>query len=125
LFDKFFHDGFTANRNLTAFRPQVDVVETEKDFQLQVALPGFKKENIELAFEEGKLTIAGERKFNTEDKEHKYHFIETNYGKFKRTFSLPENINEGSIEAQFENGLLLVVVPKDEKKVLKRQIDVK
>jgi HSP20 family protein len=125
LFDKFFTEGSTAKRNLSKFHPQVDAIETEKDFKFQAALPGFRKEDVQLEFQEGKLTISGERKFDTENKENKYHFIETNYGRFSRSFFLPDNINEGAIEAQFENGLLLVVVPKDEKKVLKRQIEIK
>jgi len=124
LVDKFFNEGLTANRNLTSFRPQVDAVETEKDFRLNIALPGFRKEDIKLDFEEGKLTISGERKFAAEEKS-KYHFIETNYGSFSRSFYLPENILESGIEAQFENGILGIVIPKDEKKVLKRQIEVK
>jgi HSP20 family protein len=125
LLDKFFNEGFTPKRDLTAFRPQVDVVETEAAFELQIALAGFKKENIKLDFEEGHLTISGERKFNPENKEHKYHFLETDYGRFSRTFSLPENVQDAAIEAKFEDGLLTVVVPKDQKKALTRQIEVK
>ncbi|GEO02393.1 heat-shock protein [Adhaeribacter aerolatus] len=125
LIDKFFTEGLTAKRNLTKFHPQVDAIETDKEFKLQVALPGFRKEDVHLEFQEGKLTISGERKFDAENKENKYHFLETNYGKFSRSFFLPDNINEGAIEAQFENGLLLVTVPKDEQKPLKRQIEIK
>jgi HSP20 family protein len=125
LVDKFFNESLNGKRNLSSFRPQVDAIETEKEFRLNVALPGFKKEDIQLNFEEGKLTISGERKFDTEQKENKYHFVETNYGRFSRSFYLPDNILETGIEAQYENGILWVVIPKDEKKVLKRQIEVK
>jgi len=126
LIDKFIneslHDG---KRDLSVFKPQIDAIETEKAFNLHVALPGFKKEDIQLEFQEGKLTISGERKFDTEQKENKYHFIETNYGSFSRSFFLPDNVEANAIEAQFENGILSVLIPKDEKKVLKRQIEVK
>jgi HSP20 family protein len=125
LLDKFFTEGVTAKRNLTKFHPQVDAIETQQAFKFEVALPGFRKEDVQLELHEGKLTISGERKFDTENKENKYHFIETNYGRFTRSFFLPDNINEGAIEAQFQNGLLTVVVPKDEQKVLKRQIEIK
>jgi HSP20 family protein len=125
LLDRFLNEGVNQKRDLGGFRPQVDAIETETAFQLQVALAGFNKENINLDFEDGKLTISGERKFESEKKENKYHFLETNYGRFSRSFTLPENIQEGAIEAKFENGLLTVVLPKDEKKVLKRQIEVK
>jgi len=125
LFDKLFTEGLTAKPSLAKFNPQADAVESEKDFQIQVALPGFKKEDIHLEFQENKLTISGERKFDTEKKDVKYHFIQTNYGHFTRAFFLPDNIDATAIEANFENGILTVVVPKDEKKVLKRQIEVK
>ncbi len=125
LLDRFLNEGLTPKRDLSQFRPQVDAIETEKAFELQVALAGFKKEDIKLDFEDGKLTISGERKFDTDNKERTYHFLETNYGHFSRTFSLPENIQETAIEARFENGLLTVVLPKDEQKALKRQIQVK
>lgn len=125
LLDKFFNEGVNLKRDLRSFRPQVDVIETDAAFQLQVALAGFNKEDIHLDFEENKLTLSGERKFEAEKQEHKYHFLETNYGRFSRSFRLPENIREGEIEARFENGLLTVVLPKAEKKALKRQIEVK
>ncbi|MGV3587613.1 MAG: Hsp20/alpha crystallin family protein [Adhaeribacter sp.] len=125
LLDKFFTEGLTAKRNLAKFHPQVDAIETQEAFKFEVALSGFRKEDVQLELHEGKLTISGERKFDTENKENKYHFIETNYGKFSRSFFLPDNINEGAIEAQFQNGLLTVVIPKDAQKVLKRQIEIK
>ncbi len=125
LFDKVFTEGWTAKPSLAKFVPQADAIESEKDFQLQVALPGFKKEDINLEFQEGKLTISGERKFDSEQKGNKFHFIQTNYGHFSQPFFLPENINESAIETNFQDGILTVVVPKDEKKVLKRQIEVK
>jgi HSP20 family protein len=125
LLDRFFNEGLNGKRDLSTFRPQVDAIETETAFQLQVALAGFNKEDIKLDFEDGKLTISGERKFDADNKTNKYHFLETNYGRFSRSFTLPENISEGGIEARFENGLLTVVLPKDEKKALKRQIAVK
>jgi HSP20 family protein len=125
LLDRFLNEGLAPKRDLSQFRPQVDAIETEKAFELQVALAGFKKEDIKLDFEDGKLTISGERKFNADNKEHTYHFLETNYGRFSRSFSLPENIEQAAIEARFENGLLTVVLPKDEQKALQRQIQVK
>lgn len=125
LFDKFFTEGLTAKPSLAKFIPQADAIESENDFRIQVALPGFKKEDINLDFQEGKLTISGERKFDAGKQNTKYHFIQTNYGQFTRAFFLPDNVNEAAIEANFENGILTVVIPKDEKKVLKRRIEVK
>ncbi len=90
-------------------------------------MPGLSKEDINIDFQEGKLTIAGERKFKNEEENQnkKYHLLETQYGSFSRTFFLPDNVNPAQIDAHFENGILHVVVPKDEQKVKKHQIQIK
>ncbi len=88
-------------------------------------MPGLNKEDISIDFQEDKLTITGERKFKREEaKDKKYHLLETQYGSFSRTFILPENVNPAQIDAQFENGILHVTVPKDEQKVRKHQIQI-
>ena len=70
------------------------------------------------------LTISGERKFADEKKEKNYRSIETHFGSFSRTFSLPENVDGEKINARYNNGILEVSVPKDEKKALKTTIKV-
>ena len=68
--------------------------------------------------------MSGERKFNKEKKENNLYVVETQYGNFSRTFSLPENVDASKINAAYNNGILEITVPKDEKKVLKTTIKV-
>jgi HSP20 family protein len=70
------------------------------------------------------LTISGERKFNREKKEDNFYSMETQYGSFSRSFSLPENVDANKISAKYVNGILEVTIPKDEKKTLKTTIKV-
>ncbi|MGV3539292.1 MAG: Hsp20/alpha crystallin family protein [Rufibacter sp.] len=124
LLDSFFQDTVN-NRRVSGFTPAVDLWETEHNYQLQVALPGVKKDNINVEFQDGVLTVSGERAFSKEEKEHKYHRVENLYGKFKRSFQLPDHVDASAIDAQFESGLLHITVPKVEEKVVKRQIEIK
>jgi HSP20 family protein len=73
---------------------------------------------------ENLLTISGERKFTKEKKENNFHSIESSYGTFSRSFSLPENVDSAKISAAYVNGILELNVPKDEKKALKTTIKV-
>ena len=123
LLDRFF-DETVNSAKLSGFTPKVDVWETEAGYELEVALPGMKEDDIHVDFQEGRLSISGERKFEKEENRQKYHVMETQYGSFNRTFHLPDNVNPEKIEAHFENGMLKINVPKDEKKVQKHQIKV-
>lgn len=126
ILDRFFNDTFDSGFDVekAAYLPAVDIVETEKSFALEVAAPGMKKEDFQIDFNDGKLTISGERKFEKESKDVNYHTRETRYGSFSRSFYLPENIDESKIKASYEDGILNVTIPKDEKKDLKRTIKV-
>ncbi len=126
MLDRFFNETVNSRRQLADFTPHVDALETETQYEFNVSLPGLTKEDINIDFQEGKLTIAGERKFNQEEGQNKkYYLLETQYGSFSRTFFLPDNVNPAQIEAHFENGILHVTVPKDEQKVKKHQIQIK
>jgi len=126
MLDRFFNETVNNRRQLADFTPHVDAFETETQYEFNVSLPGLNKDDINIDFQEGKLTISGERKFNQEESQNKkYHLLETQYGSFSRTFFLPDNVNPAQIDAQFENGILHVTVPKDEQKVKKHQIQIK
>ena len=71
------------------------------------------------------MTISGERKFQDEKKERNYHAIQTEYGKFSKTFQLPKNIKEDKISASYENGILGLTIPKNEVKKVTSKIEVK
>ncbi|MBC3541974.1 Hsp20/alpha crystallin family protein [Rufibacter sediminis] len=124
LLDTFFQDTVN-NRRVQGFTPAVDLWETEKSYEVELALPGLKKENINVEFEEGVLRISGERPFNKENQGQKFLRVENLYGKFRRAFQLPDHVDATAIEAQFENGILRISVPKVEEKVVKHQISVK
>ncbi len=125
IIDRFFEE--TASRSggsAYSFVPRVDVFENDNAYELQVAVPGVNKEDFKLDLNENLLTISGERKF-THDKQNKnFRSIETQFGTFKRTFSLPEHVDASKINAKYVNGILEVVVPKDEKKIIKASIKV-
>ena len=94
--------------------PRVDIVETDKEFQIKAELPEVKKEDLKVTIENGALTIQGERKQEKEEKGKKFHRIERYYGSFIRSFSLPENVDEDEIKASFKDGMLVLSLPKTE-----------
>lgn len=123
LVDKFFNDSLTRSGQ-NSFVPKVDVIEGEKAFELHVEVPGMKKEDFNIEINDNHLTISGERKFSTEKKEKDFHSIETRYGSFSRSFTLPDTVNADKINAKYNNGILELTLPKDEKKLLKSTIKV-
>jgi len=125
MLDRFFNDTVNSRERLNRFSPQVDTCETERGYELEMALPGLKKENIHLDFQQGRLTISGERHFNQEQKDKRYHLIESQYGSFSRSFQFPDTVKADSIEAVFENGILKVRIPKDEQKTARHRIEVR
>ena len=122
MFDNFF-DNLFDNGLENDFSPKVDIVETEKSFDFNVAVPGMKKEDLNIEIDKGYLTVYGERKVN--DSKNSYHSIETGYGKFSRSFQLPENINEDKINAKHQDGILSISVMKDPKSIVKKTIQIK
>jgi HSP20 family protein len=123
LVDQIFNDTVSRTGGST-FYPKTDVAETEKAYEIQLAVPGMKKEDFQLELNENFLTITGERKFNEEKKDKNFHTIETYYGSFSRSFRVPENVEASKISAAYNNGILEVTLPKDEKKLLKSSIKV-
>ena len=97
------------------FTPAVNTREGEYAYHVEVDLPGVKKEDIKVDVEEDRLVISGEKKLKEELKEEDYYKVESYYGSFKRSFSLPENIDMENITASSEDGVLEVVIPKLEK----------
>ncbi|WP_066830414.1 Hsp20/alpha crystallin family protein [Rufibacter ruber] len=125
MLDRFFNDSVNNRERLNRFSPLVDICETDQSYQIEATLPGLAKEDIQLDFHEGQLTISGERTLQKEQKEKKYHLVENHYGTFSRSFRLPDTIDPEKIEAVFENGILRVTVPKDERKTARHRIQVR
>lgn len=123
FFDRFFNE--SNGNGATTFNPRTDIAETEKAFEIEVAVPGFNKKDFSIDLKDGLLTISGERKFEKEKSEKNFYSIQTEYGSFKKSFQLPDNVLGDKIEASYENGILSLMIPKDDSKKLVSKISVK
>jgi HSP20 family protein len=104
--------------------PSVDITESDKEYLIKAELPEVKKEDIDISVNNGVVTLSGERRSETKDE--KEHRIERFYGRFSRSFSLPENVKEEDINAENKDGMLYLHLPKSEvEKPKKIQVDVK
>lgn len=123
LLDEFFNDVVSSDSG-RLYVPSVDISEDDTHYHVAVALPGLKKNDINIDLQDRRLTISGERKEETEKKNTKYHLMETRFGRFERSVMLPNNIDQEKIDARFEDGILRLDIEKKEKQV-NRQIKVK
>jgi HSP20 family protein len=98
----------------TWFAP-TDVSEDENSLQISMELPGVEPDDVRLSLENNILTIRGEKRQRSEENNERVHRFERTYGVFERTFALPNTVDVDKIEARFENGVLLVRIPKAEK----------
>jgi len=103
-----------GNGGIADITPKVDVSETKKDIQVTAELPGMEEKDVEVTFADGLLTIHGEHKAETEEKDEdkQYYVRECSYGTFRRVLSVGDRVDEGKIKASFKNGKLKVVLPK-------------
>jgi HSP20 family protein len=95
-----------------ATMPAVDVVESEKAYELTAELPGMDEKNIEVKVANGSLSIKGEKQEEKEEKNKDYYLQERNFGSFERSFGIPESVDADKIEASFKKGVLTVTLPK-------------
>ncbi|MDE2137677.1 MAG: Hsp20/alpha crystallin family protein [Gammaproteobacteria bacterium] len=101
-----------AQENGTDWAPSVDVSETEGEYLIRASLPGVKKDDVKVTIADGMLTLSGEREQQIEEKDEKFHKVESFYGSFARSFSLPDAVDEAGIRADSKDGVLTVHVPK-------------
>jgi HSP20 family protein len=99
--------------------PSVDISETGDEYLIRAALPAVKKEDVTVTVEDGMLMLKGERRQKDEQKNEKFHKVETFYGSFSRTFSLPEATDANAIRAESKDGMLTIHVPKTKAEVAK------
>lgn len=92
--------------------PAVNIKEDDKAFQIQLAAPGISKEAMSIKLDKDKLTISASNKNDSENKVEEFTKREFSFNNFKRTFSLPENINKDKISADYREGVLYVELPK-------------
>lgn len=114
----------TESITIADWAPLVDIAEDDKEFLVKAELPGLNKEEIKVTVEEGVMTISGERKVEKEEKTKKYHRVERAYGRFERSFTLPDKADGTKVNAEFKDGVLQVHLPKTEKPASK-SLDVK
>jgi HSP20 family protein len=94
------------------FVPAVDVYEDSQKVQLKLEVPGIRPEDLDIRVEGRTLTVRGERKFESEEKEENFHRIERRYGTFVRSFTLPATVDADSIDAQSADGVLTITLAK-------------
>jgi HSP20 family protein len=104
----------------TAWAPALDISERKDAYLVTVEVPGVEPEDLDITMEDGLLTIKGERQFTSESSEQQFHRVERRYGAFRRSITLPAQVQADHIEATFDNGVLQIVVPKAEEAKPKR-----
>lgn len=95
--------------------PIVDVSEDDKEYVIEAELPELKKEDVKVSVQDNVLSISGERKSEKEEKNKRYHRVERQYGRFVRSFALPEDCDGSKVAAEYKDGVLKVRLPKSEK----------
>ena len=96
----------------TAFAPPVDVYEDEHSVTLKIEVPGIDEKDVDVRIENNTLTVHGERKFEKEEKEENYRRVERQYGSFTRTFTLPNTVDQESVQADYDKGVLKIKLAK-------------
>lgn len=129
FFDEFFNRGIgevLGNDNLVS-QPAVNVSENHESFSIEVAAPGFDKQDFSLNVENGYLVVSAKREEKTEENNEKSRFLrrEFRFESFKRSFKLPNSVNQDAISAVYEKGLLHIALPKkDEAKPVSKTIQI-
>lgn len=119
LFNAFFDDAFAKDlflndkgRPNTSRRPAANVSESEAAFEIELALPGFNKEDLKIELDKNRLTLSAEQKQDETKETKNYSFREFNSSSFSRQFVIPRSIDTEHIEAKYDNGILFVTLPK-------------
>lgn len=120
-FSNVFENSFKHNTNL----PAVNILESEKDFQIEFNAPGFAKENFKIELEKNLLNVSAEHSTENNEENKNYTRREFSFSSFKRSFNLPETVNVEAIDAKYENGILRLVLPKKEEQLAKAAKEIK
>ena len=116
---------YPSSEGVSGFVPVVNTREGEFAYHIDADLPGIDKKDIKVDIHKNVLTISGERKTKDEVKEEDYYKVETSFGKFSRSFTLPENADVENITATGDNGVLEIVIPKLGEEKHKKTIEIK
>jgi HSP20 family protein len=125
VFDSILNDSFLGDK-LVARIPAVNIAETENEFQVELAVPGLKKEDFKINLDKNILTVSSEKKTENVEEGKKFSKREYSYNSFSRSFTLPESADHSKIEADYTDGILtLTIAKKEEAKFQSREIAVK
>ncbi len=108
----YFGQWFDPSASTQAWAPALDISERKDAYLVTVELPGVTARDVEITFEDGLLTIQGERRFAHDSAEEKMHRTERYYGAFRRSMTLPSHVEADKIEASVQDGVLQILVPK-------------
>ena len=120
LFNTVFDTPQPGGSTMRRWMPAMDLVETDDHFVLRADLPGMKEEDVKIEFEDGTLTVSGERKAEHESKNEGYYRVERAFGTFSRSLTLPQGIDPEAVSASFTDGVLEVRIPKPEERKPRR-----
>ena len=125
LFDDFFTNTDKLDINYNKYTtPAVNVKEDEKSFIIELAVPGMKKEDLNIELDNNKLSISNEKESSKLEEKEKYTRREFVYGKFQRTFNLPKNVDEKNIGGDYKDGILTVTISKIKERNLTKKITI-
>ncbi len=106
----------TSGNVLRRWMPAMDLVESGDHFVLRADLPGMGEDDVNIEFEDGTLTVSGERKAEHEDSNEGFHRVERSFGSFSRSLTLPQGIDPEAVTASFDRGVLEIRIPKPEQR---------
>lgn len=124
--NQLFNDAYTRpmSSGSMSVRPAIDLYQDNDNVVVKAAMPGLKAEDVEISITGDVLTLRGEYKQESEKKEATYHMREQHYGSFERAIQLPTDVQSDKAQADFEDGILSITLPKAER-VKPRKIDIK
>jgi HSP20 family protein len=126
LFEEIFGNELENTESFGNVKPLVNIEESDNEFVVTAELAGMDKDDVKISFQDGTISISGEKKAEKELNDGNFHRYERKYGSFCRTFSMPNSIQPDKIDASFKNGVLTVALPKaEEAKTKEIKIQVK
>ena len=117
--DRLFDDAFPARAEngeggAPVWSPRADVAETEEAYMIHIDAPGLQKDQFNISWQDGTLTVSGDRKWEEKEERENYVRIERSFGHFFRSFTLPNTVKSEEISGSYDNGVLTIRVPKAE-----------